>query len=79
MAESGSYRVLIPYREPTYELRRGGPPAEPYLAELEVRAATPQEAIELAIEGFRQRARSSSVGWVREIEREGIRVERLGP
>jgi hypothetical protein len=79
MSQSGSYVVIIPYREPTYELRRGGPPPEPYRAEYQVDAANPSEAIERAIEEFEATARASSVSWVREIQREGIRVEPSAP
>jgi len=67
--------VIIPYREPTYELRRGSPPREPYKARYEVEASTPEDAVELAIRQFKQTARDSSVSWVREIEHGAIRVE----
>ena len=70
-----SYIVIIPYREPTYELRRGGPPATPYRATYEVQAADPDEAVDRAIEEFEAKARASGVGWVRQILRDGIRVE----
>ena len=76
MVRTDAYVVIIPFREPTYELRRGGPPAEPYSASYEVRAASSREAIDLAIQRFEQKARDSGVTWVREIQREGIEVER---
>jgi hypothetical protein len=70
-----TYAVIIPYREPTYELRRGAPLKSPYTARYEVEASTRAEAIELAIDRFKQTARDSSVGWVKEIEHAAIRVE----
>ncbi len=75
MGEKGSYVVVIPYREPTYELRRGEARKAPYQARYQVEAASPEEAIECAVRRFKQTARESSVAWVREIERDGIRVE----
>jgi hypothetical protein len=79
MVEPACFKVLIPYREPTYAMRSGGPRREPYLTILEVEAASEEEAIERAIVEFRERARQSSVSWVRKIQRDDIRVERLGP
>ena len=74
MDERRSYSVIIPYREPTFELRRGAPRETPFTARYEVEASTEDEAVELAIHEFQQTARDSSVGWIREIERAGIRV-----
>ena len=65
MGQSKSYAVIIPYREPTFELRLASPPNAPYTARYEVEASTKEEAVELAIRRFEQRARDSSVGWVR--------------
>ena len=75
MDQPKSYAVIIPYREPTYELRRGSPPAVPYTARYEVEAATEAEAVKLAVRQFEQVARDSGAGWVREIEHGAIRVE----
>ena len=69
-----SYIVVIPYREPTYELRRGGPPEKPYLGRFEIEATSEEEAIDKAIQRFEQTRRESSVGWVREFRLGDIRV-----
>ena len=69
-----TYQVIIPYREPTYEIRQASPRKKPYISEVTVSAVNPKEAEESAIREFRQRAMNSSVFWVREIDRSGIRV-----
>ena len=71
------YRVLIPYREPGFERRLKKPRTSPFFSECRVRARSPEEAVEEAVRRFRDRARASSVFWVREIQVEGIRVERV--
>jgi len=77
-AREEPYKVLIPYREPTYELRRaGGPRRKPFLSGFRVLATSEQAAIEKAVRQFKDRARSSSVNWVREIDHAGIQVERI--
>jgi len=75
MEVTGNYVVVIPYREPTRELRRGNAPLEPYHATYEVQAASPEEAVDRAIEEFEAAERASNAGWAREIQREQIRVE----
>lgn len=73
-----SYHVLIPYREPTYEMRRiEGPKARPYSSEFTVMASCAEDAVEEAVRQFKARALSSSVAWVRKIDHAGIRVQRL--
>ncbi len=71
------YRVTIPYREPTYEMHRGRPRKNPYLAQYEVSAETKEAAIESALELFEKDARDSRVGWVRFPIHEDITVEPL--
>ena len=79
MDQPDSYVVTIPYREPSYELRHGGPPKKPYSATYEVQAASPEEAIDVAVQRFEQKALDSGASGQREIQREGIRVERQSP
>lgn len=78
-AHEDSYKVLIPYREPSYEMRRPeGPRTNPFVSGFTVSATSEKDAIEEAIRRFKQRATNSSVFWVREIDHDGIRVQRLG-
>ena len=79
MDQPDSYVVTIPYREPSYELRHGGPPKNPYRATYTVQAANPDEAIDMAVRRFEQKALDSGAPGQREIQREGIRVERQSP
>jgi len=73
-----SYEVLIPYGEPTYEIRRPeGPRKRPYLSAFTVGATSEEEAIPEAVKRFKERARNSAVSWVREIDHAGIRVQRV--
>lgn len=60
------YRVRIEYREPTY-CSPSGPRPEPYSWVFVVQARSEPAAIASAIAWFRDVARQSSVGWVREI------------
>ena len=77
MSESCTYTVTIPYREPTYELRRGGAPPELYTTRYTVKASGPVEAVSKAVAEFNINAANSGVAWIREIEPDGIRVERI--
>ena len=77
MPESSNYNVSIPYREPTYAKKQGEVPAELYRTRYTVRAAGVEDAISKAVAQFKDNAKNSSVGWVREIDADGIRVERL--
>ena len=61
------YRVCVAYQEPTYRVARGAPAREPYTWVFHVRAGSKKEARERARAAFREWARQSSVGWVREI------------
>ena len=72
------YRVLIPYREPTYEMRRPeGVRPQPFTSEFEVSAACDEDAVDEAVRRFKARELQSSVAWVREIDHPGIRVQRM--
>jgi len=66
LGELCEYRVRIEYREPTYRSPAGPRPA-PYSWIFVVHARSDQAAISSAIAWFRDMARQSSVGWVREI------------
>ena len=68
------YRVVIPYREPTYEVHTGKPRKHPYNAPYVVTAGTAEEATNKALELFKSDARNSHVGWQRVPEFEGIKV-----
>lgn len=59
------YRVVIPYREPTYEVHTGKPRKRPYRAPYEVMASTTEKAIINALELFERDAKHALVGWVR--------------
>ena len=73
-----SYEVLIPYREPTYEMRRPeGPRARPFVSGFTVSASSEEDAIKEAVRRFKERALNSSVAWGREIDHDGISVQRL--
>jgi hypothetical protein len=76
IARSMTFTVVIPYREPTYELYRGGPPDVPFYSTFEVNAASTEEAIRVAVSFFKDRAEHSGVRWIREIDWEEITVER---
>ena len=72
------YKVLIPYREPTYEMRRPeGIRTRPFVSGFTISAASEQDAIEEAIRRFKERAMNSSVAWGREIHHDEISVQRL--
>jgi hypothetical protein len=61
------YKVIIRYREPSYE-RVSGPKAEPYRWTFEMLATDAADAQRRAVGEFRQVERESGVGWAREIE-----------
>lgn len=69
------FRVVIPYDEPTYQVRRPGPAGgAPYRAEYVVTAADERAAMAEALLQFHADASSSGVGWVREPRHEAIEV-----
>ena len=71
------YKVIIPYREPTYELHSGRPRKDPFIAPYEVTAITKEAAIRSALSLFEKDAHNSHVGWRRNPEYEKIQVTRL--
>lgn len=71
------FRVVIPYDEPTYKVRRDALDAPPYRAEFVVLAADEAAARVEALEQFHASARASGVGWVREPRRDSIEVHEL--
>ncbi len=71
------YKVTIPYREPVYELHRGSPLKQPYLATYEVEAEDKKEAVDKALSSFRSEALASGVAWHREPDYENIVVDCL--
>lgn len=77
MAHTHTYVVLIPYREPTFALRRGDVPADLYVTRYTVRAVDHDDAVSKALAEFSHNSAHSGVAWVREIAPDGIRVERL--
>jgi len=66
MDENKKFKVLIMYREPTFELRIG-PKASPFTCTYNIKAVDETAAIAGAIKEFRMTASQSSVGWVRNI------------
>ena len=68
-----SYRVVIHYREPSYESRHGRKD-EPYRWTFQVRARSDDDAVDFAVAEFEEIERKSSVSWTREIV--GVFVER---
>jgi hypothetical protein len=76
MSNSKSYRVVIPFREPTFERSIGrSPDAPPYVASYVVSACSTEEAQAQALELFWGLATESGVGWIREPVESAIRVE----
>ncbi len=71
------YRVIVPYREPVYEVHRGRPLKKPYLAAFEIQASTKEEAIAIAISRVKSGHIDSNVGWIRVPILKGIKVELL--
>lgn len=65
------YLVTIHYKEPTYQKRAPSNRARryPYTACYEVTTSTADRARALALNEFRETARNSSVGWIREVDR----------
>ncbi len=61
------YRVVVEYREPSYELRSGGDRV--YTISYDVRAASPGDAVQQGLDEFHSTARLSNVGWSREVRR----------
>lgn len=68
------YVVIVVYREPTYEARRGYGPT-PYRGSFRVEAVSPADAEVEARRRFAAWAQRSSVSWVREVERVEVREE----
>lgn len=72
------FRVVIPYREPTFEVRRGaGGPVGPFVAAYTVVAADAEAARRLGLERFEADARDSGVAWPRDPLHEAIEVRAL--
>jgi hypothetical protein len=61
------YRVVVVYREPSYELRLGKDRV--YTIAYDVRAGSPGEAVRHGLDEFHKTARLSNVGWSREVWR----------
>lgn len=61
------YRVVVEYREPSYELRLGSDRA--YTISYDVLAESPGDAVRQGLDEFHATARLSNVGWSREVRR----------
>jgi hypothetical protein len=61
------YRVVVEYKEPSYELRSGEDRV--YTISYDVKAGSPGEAVRQGLDEFHSTARLSSVGWSREVRR----------
>jgi hypothetical protein len=61
------YRVVVEYREPSYELRLGSDRV--YTISYDVRAGSPGDAVRQGLDEFHATARLSNVGWSREVRR----------
>lgn len=71
------YSVIVPYREPVYEVHRGRRRKKPYLATYEIEASTCEQAIAIAISRVKSGHLDSNVGWKRVPILKGIKVELL--
>lgn len=71
------YRVIIPYREPTFEIHRGLQRKEPYRAEYFIFACSPEVAGIYAIDQFHYDAKHAHVGWIRIPDYDGIKIEKI--
>ena len=71
------YRVIIPYREPTFETHRDLQQKKPYRAEYFVTESSPEEAEISAIVQFHDDAKHAHVGWIRIPDYSGIKVEMI--
>jgi hypothetical protein len=71
------YRVIIPYREPTFALHKGFSPEEVYYAAFNVVAENKTAAIDRGLDIFEKDAKNSSVRWRRIPQVSGIKVEQL--
>ena len=67
-----SYKVIIPYREPTYEIHAGKVHPKAYQALYYVTAVTKSGAIDKALTLFEQDMRNAQVGWRRNPDKAGI-------
>lgn len=72
-----TFRVVIPYRELTFEVRLQRPVDSPFVAGYTVRAPDADLARRIGLCKFHSDARSSSVGWIRDPIDEDIRVRQL--
>lgn len=72
---ASTWRVVIPYVEPTHDVHSGSGERAPFKATYEVAAADRAEAVARALARFEGDASDSSVGWIREPLEDLIRVE----
>ena len=72
-----SYRVEIPYTEPSFSIRQGRSPDHLYPGVVTVDARDEAEAIEFGLWAFGSIQKRSGVGWPRLPQRAGIRVTNM--
>lgn len=75
MSEQRLFRVEVFYREPTYA-QHSNRPLRTYRHRTEVRAATPEEAEQSALDEFHELEKASSVGWTRHVVKVVVREVR---
>jgi hypothetical protein len=72
-----SYKVIIPYREPTYEKHTAQSRDDPYRAQYFVTAVTESGAVNKALALFEKDERDSHVAWLRIPDKSGVEVEQF--
>lgn len=79
-----TYQVRIVYTEPEFQRRTPGAPEEYSFTYFGIAARSPQEAVQMALQDFRETAWRSRVSWRRCVERvtvlsgSGVPLERAG-
>ncbi len=81
---ASTYQVRIVYTEPEFQRRTPGAPKEYSFTYFEIAARSPREAVQMALQDFRETAWRSRVCWRRCVERvmvlsgSGVPLERAG-
>jgi hypothetical protein len=81
---ASTYQVRIVYTEPEFQRRTPGAPEKYSFTYFGIAARSPQEAVQMALQDFRETAWRSRVSWRRCVERvmvlsgSGIPLERPG-
>src|SRR3989442_14216882 len=76
MPLAGDYDVRVVYTEPEFQRRTPCAPAEYSFTYLGIAARSPEEAVDAALQDFRETARLSRVSWRRRVERVNVQPSR---